>query len=517
MGLPSLNIVVEDNGLGQALPGNGNVEFVIGGASQGPYYSLITTTNPNALVTQNGYGPGVELAGFVANSTGNEVAFVAVPLTGGVNTTPAPTTPGGSTSSMSISGTPFGTYYGRATVITGGTEGVVGPQIGISLDNGRTTAYTVNLPTNGIITTGTTFTTQTGLTLTFGAGSLVAGDYFSWVSTEGVWTDAAIQSAINCMLPIPSLIPEDIWIAGGSACRTSGNGYAAPGASGYYPGTVGVQPGDVAAFDGYMTALFNKKRFNRLGCQAGDALWGGASTETEAQWMTSLETNFANSSSLRVGVTAGHYNIISPFSQSQFRTPLSWLCAARDSSNTIATKWGAGSLGALGNMPNSPPPVADGFIYHDEYVNPGLDAARFVTCQSRTPKPGFYIANDNLMAPAGSDFNWYVHGHVIDASCLVGVDFFTTELADSVRVNSDGNILPIDANDLQTRANSALANALTNAGQVSSATCVVSLTDNILQTATLSVTFKIQPLGYLDTIDLTITFVNVAAVVVAGT
>ena len=83
-----------------------------------------------------------------------------------------------------------------------------------------------------------------------------------------------------------------------------------------------------------------------------------------------------------------------------------------------------------------------------------------------------------------------------------------------MRVNAAGNILPLDATDIQTRANAQLANVLTNAGAVSSATCVVSLTDNILQTATLSVTFSIQPLGYLQTIDVTITFTNVAAVVV---
>jgi type III secretory pathway component EscU len=85
-----------------------------------------------------------------------------------------------------------------------------------------------------------------------------------------------------------------------------------------------------------------------------------------------------------------------------------------------------------------------------------------------------------------------------------------------VRVNAAGTILPIDATDLQTRCNSALANALTNQGQVSSAQCVVSLTDLILQTATLSVTFQIQPLGYLNTINITVTFTNVAAVVVGG-
>ena len=517
MGLPNVAVIVLDNQLGQSLPGNGEIEYVIGGASSGPFFQLTQSTNPTAFLS-SGYGPGPSLAGFIATATGNEVAFVPVPLAGGTNTAPAGNLPGGSTSALTVSGTPAQTYYALVTVLVGGTVGSAGIQVAISTDYGRTTAYTVNLPaaTPATVTTGSTFTTQTGLSLSFAAGTLVAGDSFKWLSTEGVWTDAAILSAINLMLPIPSLVPEDIWVAGGTACRAAANAYVAPGAGGYYPGTVGCQPGDVTAFDGYMTTLFNKKRFNRLFCQAGDALWGGASTETEQQWLTSLETNFASSSSLRVGVTGGHYNIIDPFTQSQLRTPLSWVAAARDSSNLPAVKWGAGQLGALPNMPNSPPTTPDGFIYHDEYVNPGLDAARFISVQSRSPKPGFYIANDNLMAPPGSDFNWAVHGHVIDITCVTGVDFFTSYLANAVRVNPAGNILPIDANDMQTRANIELANALTNQGQVSSAACVVSLTDNILQTATLTVTFKIQPLGYLNTINLTVTFTNVAAVVVAG-
>ena len=518
MPLPGIDLTVQDNGLGQSLPGNGNTIYAIGGAAQGPYFQLLQTTDPNAFPKQNGYGPGVEFSGFVTNSTGNEVAFVAVPLTGGANTAVAPNTPGGSTAAVTVSGTPSDTYYAKVTAIVGGTEGVAGIQLGISLDAGRTTAFTVNLPTSGLITTGTTFTTQTGLTITVGAGTIVPGDSWSWVSTEGVWTDAAINSAINAMLPIPSLTPVDIFVIGGSAARTTGNGYTTPGAG--YPGTVGVQPGDATAFDGYMATLFNKRRYLGLVCAAGDAQWGGASTESEAVWMTSLETNFAPFVSgsvgrpAQVGITAGHYNVISPYSQSQFRRPNLWLAAARDSANAIQVKWGRGSDGALANVPNSPPPVADGFIYHDESVSPGLDAARFITLMTRTPKPGWYFANDNLFCTPGSDFEWFVHLHVIMAMCLVGIDFFIDELEDAVRVNAQGTILPIDANDIQTRADQALANALVNSGAMSSAECIVSLTDNILQTATLSVTFSGQPLGYIDTVDLTITFTNVAAVVV---
>ena len=503
MALPAVKLNVVDNGLAQAIPGSGPTQYVIGGGDQGPYWQVIESTNPNDFTTQNGNGPGVDLAGFIANSTGNAVAFVAVPLSGGTNTAVSQIIPGGSTSVVSVSGTPNDTMYCRATVVTGGTIGVAGIQIAVSIDNNRTTFNTYNLGTASSLVVSISGGARTGLTLNFAAGALVAGDYFTWVSTEGVWTDAAIQSAINCLLPLPTLVPEDLIIAGGSAQR---NGV----------GTVGIQPGDVSVFDGYMTTLFNKKRFNRLLCQAGDALWGGASTETEATWLTSLESSYATTVSTngRVSVSAGHYNVVSPYSQAQFRRSLLWPAAARDAAVAIQVDLGRVKDGALANMPNSPPPTPDGFIYHDENVNPGLDAARFMSALRYPNRPGFFVANPNIMCNPGSDFNWLQHGHVIDAACLIAYNFFLDELSDSVRVGSTGTILPQDANDLQKRCNQQLAAGLTNNGAVSSAVCIVSLTDLILVTATLNVTVSIQPLGYLKAIDVTLTFTNVAAVTV---
>ena len=494
-----VNLFVNDGGLGQSPPGQGNTEYIIGIGSTGPYYQIIQSTNPADFQTQNGTGPGVELAGFVANSTGNPVAFVAVPATGaGSNTAVAPHVTAGSTSVVTVTGTPNDTYYGLLSVAAGGTIGVAGIQIAISLDAGRTIYQTVNLGTATSI--AVTFPGQpaTGLTLNFAAGTLVVGDTWSWVSTEPTWTDAQVQSALNLLLTVPSLIPEDVFVAGGPSARNGA-------------GTVGSTAGDVTAFDGYMTTLFTKKRFNRLVCAAGDAMWGGASTETEAQWMSSLETAFVASSSLRVGVTAGHYNAISPYSQAQFRRPLLWQAAARDSGVAIQVDLGRVKDGSLANMPL--PSKPDGYLYHDESVNPGLDAARFMSCWSILNRPGLFIKNPNLMAPPGSNFNWLQHGHVMDAGCLIAYDYFVEELSDSVRVSSTtGFILPQDAQTLQDGCNAQLAIGLTNASAVSSATCVVSRTDNILSTATLTVTISIVPLGYIKAINVTLTFVNPAII-----
>lgn len=500
MGVPTVTLNVLDGGLAQSLAQSGNTLYVIGPGSQGPYWQVITSTNPQDFVTQNGYGSGVELAAFIANGSGTPVAFVAVPTSGAGNTAVAGHTTNGSTSVMTLSGTPLDTYYGQVTVLTGGTIGSTGIQIAVSLDAGRTTYQTVNL-----LAANTYAVPNTGLTLNFAAGTLVAKDTYTWVSTEGVWTDASIQSAINCLIPLPSLIPEDIIVAGGSAQRNGA-------------GTVGATAADVTAFDGYMTTLFNKRRYNRLLCAAGDATAGGTSTETEAAWSTSLQTAFAASSSLRVGVTAGHYNAISPISQTQFRRPLLWQAAARDAAVAIQVDLGRVKDGSLANMPSSPPTPPDGYIYHDESVNPGLDAARFMTAYSVAGKPGLFIANSNLMAPPGSDFNWLQHGHVMDAACLLALNFFVTQLSDSVRVNaSTGAILAQDAQNLQQQMNAILYSQLVTTNAASAASCQINTSNNILTSAQLIVTVKVTPLGYIKSVAITLTFVNPAVQQVQST
>lgn len=513
MGIPSVTLNVLDGGLAQNSPNNGNLLYVIGGASTGPYYQPITSTNPNDFVTQNGQGSGVELASFVANGSGLPVAFCAVPLTGGACTGVTSSTTNGSTSVMTVSGTPYDSGYYKISVIVGGTVGTNGIQIGVSSDAGLTTVNTANL-----LTATTYVIPNTGLTLSFGGGTLVAGDYYEFIATEGVWTDAAVNSAINALIPLPSLVPEDIIVAGGSAVRMG-----AANTTG--AGTVGVQPADVTAFDGYMTSLFNKRRYNRLLCAAGDASWGGASTETEAAWMTSLESGFATVSSLRVGVTAGHYPTISPLTQSQKRRPLLWCAAARDAAVAIQVDLGRVRDGALANLvqPNASQLTgwmgsANPFIMHDESVNPGLDAARFMSAYSVPGKPGLFIANSNLMAPPGSDFNWLQHGHAMDATCILALDYFVNYLSDSVRVNaSTGAILAQDAQNIQGQMNFILNTNLVSTNAVTAATCNVNQMNNILATSQLIVYISLIPLGYIKSIPITLTFLNPAVQTVGPT
>jgi hypothetical protein len=505
-----------DNQLGQTPPGNGNTELVVGVGSLASFnFSPITSSNPGAFTAGGNSGPGPELAAFIANQTGNAVTYSqAGQGAAGSNTTPAASANNnaGSTAAVSITTGP-GPYDDGYCVVTcisdgnngaGQTVGTSGIVLGLSRDGGATNTQTTSMITATTITSGQFMSLMGYTTLTF-SGKIYTGDQLYWVATGPTYTDAAVYSAIQAACAVSSQLFQDILVPGGSS--------AASGA-----GTLGAVAADITAFDGYMATLLSTyKRPTRLLCAARDALWGGASTESEATWMASLESAFANASSLRVGAAAGHYRFISAVDQSQMRRSCLWGAGARDSAVQIQIDLGEVDMGALANLvlPAKADKFGGGtFLYHNEGINSGLDAARFLSCWQIVGFPGVYIYNPNLFAPPGSDFNWLQHGHVIDVATSVAYSYFTKLLSKAVRVSATtGFIVPQDRNRIQNGYNAAAGNVLLPQA-VSAVYCVVSGTDNILSTSTLTVTIYVVPLGYLKAIAVTIQFLNPAFVAV---
>lgn len=503
MTIPKVAFSVLDNGLGQQNPGTGNTLVVVGVGSGGtlPVNTPLDSAVGGAFVAAGGYGPGPQLAELILSQSGNDVVYVPASITSvGTNTgvfVPASNT---GTSVMTITGTPNDTYYGLVTVSIPGTVGTGPVQLQVSLDAGRSVYATVNLGT------ATTYVIpNTGLTLNFTAATLVLGNQFYWVSSEPQASNASVTSAIQSIYGLPfGEQPIVIYDAG---CHATG--------------------ADVTAYDSDMTALFNKKRFMRMFTAAQDCLWGGTSTQTENAWIAVIEASHVNDSSLRVGVSAGHYNVQSPIDQVQYRRPLSWLAAVRNSENAIQIDLGRVADGALApvTLPSTPtwPPAitnpvtgsgagtGDGFLYHNEAANPSLDAARFMTALTYIGFPGFYITDPQLMAPPGSDFNELEHGLVIDAACLVWYLYATQQLRSGVRVNkTTGFIYETDRQQIQMAGTQALRNVLTPGNVVTDVYVTLSASDPILSTSTISATVSVIPLGLIEVINTTVTFVNPA-------
>lgn len=480
MAVKSVNITILSNSLGAVPPGGGNTIGVVGCTSSGTANQCVQSSNPSDFVTSDGYGSSVEAAGFIAHHAGTNVALAkAATVTAG--TLSGVTKTGTGTSLMSVSGTVSDTAYVLVTVVTGATVGVAGAILNVSLDAGRTIFATCTL---GI---GSTYLIpNTGITLTFAAGTLVALDTYSFVAIEPKWSAGTLISAMDALLA-SGLAFKNVLVVGD--CSAS----------------------EVATVKTEMTAYFNKKQFSRAFANSRDAVWGGTSTETAAAWKTSIIADFISTDADRVSVSGGFHNIISPLSQTQFRRPDSWVAAAVDATTTIGQDISAVAIGSLPVV--SKPAVPDGFLYYDAQDDASLDTARFLTLQLLRGKQGWYMTNSNLMAAAGSDFSILPYGEVIDEASLVAYLFFTQYLGGSVRVSATtGFILDTDANDIDSRGTSSLQAALGNG--VSSVKCVVTRNSNILSTKILTATIQVVPLGYINTVDLTFMFVNPAIVAV---
>jgi len=490
--IPTVTITVSDNGANAALQvPQSNVQVVMGCSTSGTVAVPVATTNPNTLQTTFGYGPLVEAAGLVCQAGGTVIALRLTTATAGTATSVVATTPGSSTSvlTLTLDGTygAYDDYYVRLLCTTGGTRGVAGIQFKISLDAGRTYGSIISLGT------ATTYVIpNTGITINFAAGTLVAGDYWSFSTTAQTWDTTGLATALT------NLANSQYGVQGWGSLHLVGVCSAA---------TVATLQTDIQAL------TTSKYIFSRAIVEARDALapvaWGG-SGETESAWISSLGTAFSATDAKRVCVGAGYYNMPSAFPTSaaglpSYRRPLSWADAVRRVLVPAQRRGGRVKDGSLQNIvvdPSTDP--SDGFIYHDERANPGLDAARFMAALTWPKKQGFYICQENLMSATGSQFTELVLGNVIDVACAIGYATGVSEISDDLRLTDSGTLYPTDALTIQNLIDQALANGMTNVAMVSDAYSSVSQTQNVRSTNTIPITITVNPRGYVNAITETI-------------
>ena len=393
-------------------------------------------------------------------------------------------------------------FYVSFKVVTGGTIGTGPIYFQLSGDAGRTYGPVLSLGT------ATTYAIpNTGITLNFAAGTLVTGDVAQFSTIGPAWSDSGIQSCLTAIQNGPY----------------AGTGWG----SGHI---VGVSAGsDATAFGGastgYMEVLATNYVFARTFVSARDASppvqWGGTG-ETESTWIASLQSDYSAVSAKRVCPSAGHYNMPSAYPNSvwgapRFRRPLSWAAAARQVTAPPQRHIGRVRDGALGTIVVSPTTdPLDGFIYHDESINGGLDylfsgtgTARFMCATTRKPNlPGFYITDPLLASPIGSDFFILPLGNVMDVACGIAHQIGQQNIDSDVRLNPNGTLYANDAIDIQTTIKKNIDAQMTATNQISSCTVVVDQTANVQSTKNVPITITITARGYILSETITIGFSN---------
>jgi hypothetical protein len=266
---------------------------------------------------------------------------------------------------------------------------------------------------------------------------------------------------------------------------------------------------------GYLATLQSGKIYTRAIVNARDAYipvaWGGAG-EIESAWTTLVLAEYSSVSAKRLCVNVGHYNMPSKIPNSiaglpSYRRPLAWALAARQV--TIAPQVHAGRVkdGSIIDILTDPiNDPSDGFIYHDERLNPGYDGAKFCSATTRIKKKGTWFKNPNLMSDTGSVFTLLPLGQVMDIACGIVNEVGTEDINEDVRLNDNGTLFDNEAIAIEKRMGQALKDNMLAKKMISNYKVVVDRSNNVQSTSTVNVAVTIYARGYVLEEDIVIGF-----------
>lgn len=564
-----VQLTIVDGGATVSVPA-ANLQVVMGCCDSGTAYDILATRNANTLLSTAGYGPATE-AGGISIRDGATLLFMRLPTTtagaivkkavsnvsgataatpivvttaaahglidgdvvttasiggttgangtyivdvlssttfslvnsvgGGAYTSGGTVTPTGSiqsgsgTSVVTFTGTPKDTYFILVTLITGGTVGTTGIQFTVSLDAGRS----VNLPRISLGTASTYVIPNTGITINFAAGTLTAGVTIRGYTSEPLPAIADITAGILALQESPY------------AAAGWGSMHLVGAIGGTDAGTVGTNLETMAA------AKIYSRMLGHVRDASPPAAWGGTG-ETDATWSAAVILDYLSTTSKRLGVSAGHYNIRSVYPNSVaglpiYRRPLSFAWAARVAGQLPlpADHEGWVRLGALSQVvqDNVNDPV-DGFVYHDErqgfvFDQLGGGSGRMTAARTRVGRlAGWWISNPLSLAAVGSDFQLMPRGRVMDIACDTVQQAALPFVNQRFKLNANGTIRESEALAIEATQRRALDIAIGN--QISGRTIVVDRDWNVRDNSSLHITGTIQSDGYALEIDETIGF-----------
>lgn len=503
-----------------ATVGSINNAGAVGGAITGATNAtpiVITTTTAHNLVdgdvvTVASVGGNTGANGtFMVDVTGSTTFILLGSVGNGAYTSGGTTTrtgtimsrAGSGTSELTFTGTPTDDYYIITNVLQGGTVGTDEIIIEVSMDAGRTFGPQFSLGTSTTYALADSDGFDSGMTLNISAGILSDGDT-ARVSTTG---------------PQPNTAGIGVCLAALKAyAASSGAGWGSIHILGITSGSEAttIESGGSTNLDGLAT---NDKIFTRAIVSARDATlpaeWGGAG-ETEAAWMASLRSDFQSTNARRLSCGAGYYNTTAPYptqiaSTPSYRRPLAWSYAAREVAIPPQRHAGRVVDGPLAPIVvNATSDPADGFLYHNEALNPGLDyfipggSGRFTTARTHNGRTGFYITNPLSLAPIGSDFALLPLGLVMDVACALAQSALQQFINADLQAANNGTLLDKDAQTVYQAVWNAINTGMLGLSMISGFTVAVDQTQNILVTKKLVVTITILGRAYILEVDVTL-------------
>jgi hypothetical protein len=512
--VPTVSVTVQSNGAAVALTvPQQNVQLKVGVAIGGTVDLPLASSSPQTLQTNLVGGPLLEASGLVA-AVGNIPIAMPIPVvTLGTASAVQATVPGGSTSTVTVTTDatygPWDTWFVKMLCVVGGTIGTTGIIVQFSADAGRSYGPPISIGTatsfycgNGSLTSRVVG--GSGLSFAFGAGTMVAGDYWQ-LSTVGPQGNAAGITAA-----LAAFQKSQYGVAGVGSMHIVGDMMHG-----------GSTTDDISSVQAQLTTGVGIYQFDRAIVELRDALvptaWGG-SGETEATWIAALQTAVLGlTAEERICADAGNYNIRTPFAHPTFGLPLyrrnlAW--AHSVIRTQLQPQERAGRI-RNANQPysqitvNAATDPTDGFAYHDERTTPGLAISR-IACAMTWPGKGagFFQSTEALLCALGSQVDELVIGNVFDIGCDLGYQLAVENISDDLQLQANGTLDPIALNQVQGEIDQGLIEGMVAPNWVSSLTVTIDPTANVLSTGNIPVTVSLLRKGYVDKVSLTLALAN---------
>lgn len=477
MSLPRVTQNELDGALGVLPPSSGDLLAVLGVSSSGPVGLPATYGRVPQLVADFGTGPLVEAAARHIETTGNPVVVVRTGQTtvATMGTIDDDGVAGTSAVTATSGAAPLDDYEVVVEIVNGGTRGTTGITYRTSLDGGRTWSPITALGTGIVLAIP-----GSGVSFDLAAGTLVAGDTWSCRTTAAAPNATELGAAIDA-LRVTAVRWGLLHIA---------------------------TPIDATLFDAVETAFAALAPAGKFRAWVASVRTPNVG-ETEAQYLAAMSTAFASKSTRFGELCAGAAKVTSSVSRRTFRRPVSFVVASREAAVAEHINIADLNLGALVGVSirdaNGNPDE------HDESINPGLDDARFTTLRTWEGRSGVFVTRPRIFSSEGSDFDIMPKRRVMNLARRATRSYLELRLNQPIQVDREtGFILEEEALEIEAGGRAALAAVLSGAPKASAWSFVVSRTDNLLSTKTLTATTRVVPLAYVEFIEESIGFTNPA-------
>ena len=458
---PKVSVAFEDGGLGLLTPSGADVQAKIGTSSAGTMNAAALTTRLSGVKQVFGNG---QLASALAVALIESKPVIGIRVPASVAGTVSDVVHTGTgTATATLTGEPYDAAAVQATV-TRSAASLAAATAAVRLTVNGTDIGERAVPVNGAL-----LIPDTGITLTFSAGTFVQGDTYAFTTTTPGTTLGDITTALEAFLD--SRRPVRFIHILGKATPALG-----------------------AAVDSLLASAEAKGYYTHV---VLDARMRNPS-ESVSDYENALNAEWAGFASNRVSVAREGGMVYNPLTQKNELRPASWPATMRRTVRPVGEDASRVRTGYLRGVTD---------ITVDANINTGV--GRFITLMTLDGRQGAYVAAWPMMAPDGSDYDLVQSREVADEAARAGRAAALDYLGDDVPVDpTTGRIDEQEALSIEAFVTGRVQAQLGR--NVSGVRVVIDREINILSTRRTEYDIYIIPLGSLREIRVRVGHTNPA-------